>query len=165
MKNVKQRLATANGVPPICRAVPVYTLMPHDDLVLVACSMKVFEFYTHWQNGRTRPCFRMDSKDQCSGCEGQFPRRWKGLLHVWQPAFRKSFFLELTPLSAHSLKEQVGNRSLRGVVFYAQRERKHKRGMMVISVTEAPFTAPSELPQPADPLKTLSQVWGLELRA
>lgn len=165
MKPKAHRLATADGVPPICRAVPMYTLLPHDELLLVACSQELFEFWTHWQGGRTRPCFRKDTKDQCRGCEDQCPRRWKGLVHVWQPARRAAFFLELTPLSATSMKQQLGNRRLRGATFHVSRKRKHKRGEIEISLLDTPYTILEELPKPADPLKTLSQVWGLELRA
>lgn len=77
----------------------------------VILSRSIFGFATHWDDragkkGRSEEC-TMSTEGECTGCDRELPRRWKGFLHVFCFARKADVFLEITPAVAESIQQQA----------------------------------------------------------
>lgn len=155
----KQRPSWAvNEKPPdFIRTVPIVTIRPNEEPHVIVLSHELFGLNCHWTGKRTEPCTKGNSK--CFHCEQERPKRWKGWICVASQATRKLSFIELTVGGANGLLEQLGELPLRGAVIRLKRERPSIKAPLVV-VYLSHWPRPDELPKPADPVETLSRLWG-----
>lgn len=125
----------------------------------VILSETIIGIWTHWSGRASNPCFT--PKEDCEGCKKGYPKRWKGYIHCIDKSAHRHVFLELTPMSATSLRGQIpGGSSLRGFSLSAERGRGDKARLAVLIEQYCPKI--SDLPQAIDPIPTLSELWGLK---
>lgn len=128
-------------------------------IVATILSKALWGVWTHWAGKRSEPCF--GDKADCPGHKRGLPLRWKGYLHVFDHTKKKEGFLELTPVSAESLLDQVGNDSpLRGERIQVIRGGGDKARLTVELL--AAIKEGVVLPPEKDPEKTLRALWGIE---
>jgi hypothetical protein len=126
-------------------------------IVTILCD-SIWGVYVHWNGSKTEPCF--EDKKKCPGHARQLPLRWKGYLHVWDHERKEECFLELTPLSAEQLLEQLGQLcGMRGSRCRVERMDGDKARLRVTLLGAGDHHG--ELPAEKSPLPTLSKLWGI----
>jgi len=69
-------------------------------------SKTVWGVWTHWCLYGSQPCYGCTAK--CDGCKQRLPKRWKGYLHCYDHHNKRQCFLEITPIVAESIRDQIG---------------------------------------------------------
>lgn len=125
----------------------------------IALAPTISGVFTHFVDGRTRPCAGADC--WCVR-EGRQPR-WKGYLPILMFPAKKTVLFELTEgAAAQLLAGQVELNSLRGVHFHTYRRTNKTRSP--VDVVREPSTYPHFLPEPFDPVPVLLNLWGVKVR-
>lgn len=121
-------------------------------------SSTIFGVWTHWGLYGSSPC--MSTPDQCAGCKAKLPRRWKGYLHTYDWHNKRQCFLEITPLVAEQIVEQLGeNVPFRGYRLKLKRGKGDKARIKVEVL--APLPSGPSLVDEKSPQKTLEKLWSL----
>lgn len=112
-------------------------------------------FWTHWSGRRTEPC--TEPKEECAGCIGQWPQRWKCYLHCIREDSLTEGFLECTALNRDRVRELVGgDKMLRGSRLKVLRGNGDKTELRLMLLR--PWIAEHDgeiLPDEQDPEETL----------
>jgi len=115
--------------------------------------------FTHYQDGRTRPCA---GRECWCFAEGKVPR-WKGYIPCLEFPGAKLALLELTEGAANQLlshfDEKEGYRGLHLHVF-----RRTNKSRSPVDVKVQPKTYVRELPKSFDPVPVLLNLWGVPVR-
>lgn len=121
-------------------------------------SRNIFGVWTHWQLHGSQPCF--NRKEDCEGCKRNFPRRWKGYLHAYDHHAKRQCFLEITPIVAESIQQQLGeDQPVRGYRLKMKRGNGPKARVKVEVL--APLGGGPELVEEKFPEETLRKLWSL----
>ena len=127
-----------------------------DDSHFCIISPQIWGVWTHWDNGRTRPCHA--EKKQCQGCQLELPARWKGYIHCIDTSKRTDCFLELTPLVAQLLLTGAPkNEPLRGLHIGVSRGKGNKARLRL--VVQVGRVIEAQLPPAKDPSPVLIALW------
>lgn len=122
-------------------------------------SITLFGVWVHWDGKRSFPHYH--PAEQCQGCMDRRQKRWKGFLHCFNYEIGQEVFLELTPFSATSLRNQLaGSDNLRGNRIQVSRT-KGDNGRLVVQVLTA-IQNPEALPPEKDPKASILKLWGME---
>jgi|SRR6516162_1833305 hypothetical protein len=124
----------------------------------VCLSRAVFGFDSHWDGSRSLPC--TSNRGTCEGHKAGWPKRWKGILHIWIPQQQKSCFVEITPRADVQMVDQtVGLGTYRGLILEFTRTKGGKNGRLNVSVLGR---APNgeHLPPEESPWDLLKLIWG-----
>lgn len=121
-------------------------------------SRSVYGVWTHWALHGSSPCF--SRKDDCEGCKRQWPRRWKGYLHAYDHHNKRQCFLEITPLVAEGITQQLGEgQPLRGYRLKLKRGAGPKARVKVEVL--APLGGGPALVDEQFPEETLRKLWSM----
>lgn len=114
--------------------------------------------WVHWRGDVSEPHY--NDATECPGCIKLRPKRWKGYLHCYCYEMRQEVFLELTPSSAGSLKQQLSERAeMRGARIQVKRTGADN-GRLYISVL-TPMNPAEPLPAEKDPRPSILKLWGI----
>jgi hypothetical protein len=122
-------------------------------------SRSLFGVNVHWNGAKSEPHFKEEKN--CNGCLKKMPMRWKGFLHGFCHEMGQEVFLELTPASAHSLLDQLGQGTvMRGNRIQVKRTKGDKGRLIIACLTAVPN--PESLPPEKDPATSLLRLWGFQ---
>lgn len=154
-------LRTSNEPPSPGPRDHVVRVKAGEEHTFISCSSALWGVWTHWINDRTEPCIL--PAVECNGCKKQAPVRWKGYLHCYDTAGRRSVFLELTPATAQQLIElSKPNTDLRGLSFRISRGNGGKAHLRV--AWAGGRYAVNDLPPSRDPKQVLTILWQMPNR-
>jgi len=146
--------------PVVNPVTPLIRVDAHDFFDGTIWSPKVWWIVAHWDGWKSKPHFN-DPK-QCPGCIEELPRREKGVLKVQLASETRPGFLEITPLcGSHLTQQHPETKSLRGLLFHVQRERRTKRSPLKLTITGDKsvmrLIGPDE-----NPVRTYARIWKCE---
>lgn len=125
-------------------------------------SPDIFGIWVHWSGAKSTPHFT--DTGRCPGCRNEDPMRWKGFVHAHCIEKKQDVFLELTPASANSLRDQLGvGETLRGKCIFVNRT-KGDNGRLLIRVMQGHLPSDA-LPPALDPQKSIMALWGIREKA
>jgi len=125
----------------------------------VLIARQITGVFTHFQDGRTRPC---SSRDCWCARERSLPR-WKGYVPCIEFPGAKVALLELTEGAATQVMAHfTESDGLRGLHLHVFRRTNKPRAP--VDVTVQPKTYSRELPKPFDPVPVLLNLWGVPVR-
>lgn len=136
---------------------PIWSPTPDREIHVVLVSQSLLGVFTHWIDGRTRPC--LGSREECVGCDLKLPRRWKCFLGAFNPASGRLGILEVTQeafLRCRQLNEDSGK--LRGLTVRLIRTGLAKNAR-VTALVGARVTAGATVPPSFDVKAALERVW------
>lgn len=154
-----RRIVRQDKPPAVLRVVPIVCVAATQRIEAYCCSKTLWGTWTHWDGRRTVPC--MTDRKVCGDCQKGLPKRWRGFLLIHEFVRKATFFVELTPLGAQGLLEQLGTRPLRGRRILIRRQRDTKRAPLIVDLLGDDLRLDG-LPAPQDPLPTLRRLWGIE---
>lgn len=140
---------------PEAEIVRIKSANPHWFVIL---SASLWGVWTHWNGKRSEPCTG-DTKLVCEGHKREYPLRWKGYLYCYSHEHRKHVFLELTPVAAQSILDQLPTgENLRAYRLEMKRSSDAK-GSRLKATVHPPLRKPDELPKAEDPERHLWKLW------
>jgi hypothetical protein len=140
-------------------SIPVIRVDESVNKVVTVLGHAIVGFWTHWTGVRTAPCRNHDEK--CDGCARQWPKRWKGYLHVLDHVLGRDGFVEVTPVVAELIRSTLADRvDMRGVRMTLRRSPGGKKGRLLVSFLPD-WESPATLPPAKDPELVLLRLWGV----
>jgi hypothetical protein len=80
------------------------------------------------------------------------------MVEIWEGGTSVPYFVDLTPLAAKEFLDRLGKEELRGLRVSIQRERRHARAPLKVTILDRHI---GQLPRPHDPWQTLKVIWRL----
>lgn len=154
MLQPEDRINRQDRPPAVTRVIRIRPVGAHDHFSGTVLSESLFGFWTHWNGVKTVPCW--EGQAHCPGCDCQEPKRWKGLIELWEGGNTVPYFVDLTPLAAKEFLDRLDKEQLRGVRVSIARERRHARAPLRVTILDRHF---GQLPRPHDPMPTLKVLW------
>lgn len=147
-------------VPKTGPRLPIIRITATQSTRFVSLSPQIHGQLIHWKWGRSHQCH--GSPDDCEGCRGRWPQRWKGYLYCLQYVGKhEPCFIELTSTAAELLLKPCQELPhLRGVCFDISKTKGGPKGRFIINVQERvmPETEISVYP-PMDVMPILIGLW------
>jgi len=138
--------------------IPILSPRPHQKLTCLITSERWEGVYTHYFDGRTRPC--TGDELHCDGCYRKLARRWKAYLCAVTFGSGRRCIIELTQGAMESC-EQIIDRTtnLRGRRIVLVRQGEAKNGPVRCRLEAS--TSDLFVPPPFNLHKALCVVWGI----
>lgn len=125
---------------------------------------KIEDYWRHWDGFNTIPC--ITPHEMCPGHKSQFPRRYKGFLHVWDSTLKQEQFLELTPVAATCVIQSLPpDQSCRGCRLSVKRGAGKKARMVVTVWQSLTVEEMHGLPPQKNPTPDVLKLWKVDLKA
>lgn len=139
------------------KTMEVFRVTTAETSMFVCCSAAPYGQSVHWFGRRSHECFK--EKGACEGCRNNWPRKWKGYLHVCSGSFQNEGFLEITATCWALLNEQLPQgQTLRGIRFRLSRTKGGAKGRYLVEVLETKADV-GKLPIERDPYPVLRKLW------
>jgi hypothetical protein len=154
---MSDEVLTGEAPPPKASKMDVIRIVTPEPITLIIVSRAIYGQSIHWFGRRSHEC--LADRRACPGCKDSWPRKWKGYLHVTNPALSWQGFLEITQTAwelLEGLRPKQGN--LRGLVCRIGRTKGGAKGRYLIEILDRRIED-SMLPLPRDPLDVLRMLW------
>jgi hypothetical protein len=149
-------IETDHEIPRDPPALYVLRLKGNDRFQFRVYSSAFWGVWVHWMGDRSKPHLRDSNK--CPGCLKKKKKEWKGYLHVHCYEKKQQVFLELTPVAAAQVIDQVGaGNTLRGIQMNVCRSEKDN-GRLIVTVDQY-SKPPEKMPAEKDPQAVLLKMW------
>lgn len=144
--------------PPPTKRMDVFRVTSAETSQFTCASEEIFGVEIHWFGRRSHEC-TLEAKGSCEGCSGNWPKKWKGYLHVCDPLRRNEGFLEITATCWSLIEAQLqSTSSLRGIRFRLAKTKGGAKGRYLVTILEGKEASDS-LPEERDPLPVLRLLW------
>jgi hypothetical protein len=154
----KSGVAFDDNIPNVGPEIFILRMKGARSLTFTIWGTQIRGIWIHWVGKGSEPHFR--DAEQCEGCKKNKEKRWKGFLHCYCSEMRQEVFLELTPASARSLRDQLAERAtLRGSVIQVKRTTADNGRLYISTLT--PRIAEG-LPPEKDPRPSIMRLWGVD---
>jgi hypothetical protein len=155
----KEGVAFDDEIPSVGPEIFILRMKGQKALTFTIWGSCIRGIWVHWAGDKSIPHFR--DVEQCYGCTKQHPKRWKGYVHCYCSEMRQEVFLELTPASARSLRDQLSHRgSLRGAVIQVKRTTADNGRLYISTLT--PQSNTDAFPPEKDPRPSILKLWGVD---
>lgn len=138
--------------------IPIWSPKHLQPVRAIILSESVVGVYTHYIDGRTRPC--MGTVRTCGGCAAGMSRRWKGYLGCIVPVNGKRVLVEVTTEAVRGCPMLLTSKvNLRGSTIELRRTAEAKNSP--VRATIGSGRAGHELPETFDVRQQLCVIWGV----
>lgn len=138
--------------------IPILSPRPHQNLICLVTSERWQGVYTHYLDGRTRPC--TGSELDCDGCYRKLARRWKAYLCAVGFGSGRRCIVELTQGAMESCPQVIDRTvNLRGRRIILSRDGNSKNGPVRCRLEAS--AADLFVPPPFNLMRALCVVWGI----
>jgi len=159
LKKKRNGIAFDDDIPNVGPEIFILRLKGERKLTMTIWGTTIRGIWIHWTGSRSAPHFR--NEEECPWCEKRMQKRWKGFLHCYCSEMRQEVFLELTPASARSLRDQLAHvANLRGSVIQVKRTTADNGRLYISTLT--PRGVPEALPPEKDPRPSILRLWGVD---
>jgi hypothetical protein len=154
----KQGVDFDDNIPKVGPELFILRMKADRRLTFQLWGTRIRGIWTHWSGPKSIPHFRDESI--CPGCLQGKPTRWKGYLHCYCVEMRQEVFLELTPASARSLRDQIHDpANMRGGVIQVKRGTGDNGRLYISILSHVPNV--EALPKEKDPRPSILKLWGI----
>jgi hypothetical protein len=144
--------------PPPSKRMDVFRVTTSESAQFTCASESILGVEIHWYGRRSHECTQT-ANGQCKGCAENWPKKWKGYLHVVDPLKRHEGFLEITATCWALFQSQLPpTSSLRGIRFRLSKTKGGAKGRYLVTVLESRECSES-LPEERDALPVLRLLW------
>jgi hypothetical protein len=138
--------------------IPIVRVSGTASKLCIATSETYWGCWSHWYNGRTRPC----TDPACEPCQNGSPRRWHSYTAIYSPGNHSQHILELTAQATeHLANYRLAHGTLRGAAITVRRATQKPNSRIILECHPADQRSIT-LPRGLDLVRALATLWGID---